>query len=357
LKHLRAKHPYILLLMLLMTFISSGALAADIDDCRTNTLCSVDSVGLSAAEIEAYPEPDVQPLLVDTKLLYDRYYQQITDTVDIFDNPNGNVIAKLDGGFNFVTSLGSQDGWTQINDGQWIKSEYAKDSSSIISEFSGVLLPDHELPYPMAWVLVNLYPSRTPGGEPDETFPIIWRYTRVNLFSSVELDGEIWYQIGVDEWVHQFHVAKVIPMERPTEVDTDLWISLDLYEQVVTVYQESQPIFATLVATGLERWPTREGVYHIYYRHRREDMSGGKPGDDFYYLEEVPWTMFFDEGRALHGAYWHDGFGFRRSHGCVNLSITDAYWLYQLVAEEMGSQSSPDRENGPAVYIHSTGTY
>jgi lipoprotein-anchoring transpeptidase ErfK/SrfK len=136
-----------------------------------------------------------------------------------------------------------------------------------------------------------------------------------------------------------------------------LWISIDLYEQTVIVYRDETPIFATLVSTGLERWPTREGLLHIYYRHLREHMSGGVPGDDFYYLEEVPWTMFFDEGRALHGAYWHDGFGYRRSHGCVNLSITDAHWLYSLVAENMGSRSSPDRENGPAVYVYSSGQY
>jgi len=55
-------------------------------------------------------------------------------------------------------------------------------------------------------------------------------------------------------------------------------------------------------------------------------VSWGTVGEDFYSLEEVPWTMFFDEGRALHGAYWHDSFGYRRSHSCVNLSITDAKW-------------------------------
>jgi lipoprotein-anchoring transpeptidase ErfK/SrfK len=86
-------------------------------------------------------------------------------------------------------------------------------------------------------------------------------------------------------------------------------------------------------------------------------MSGGTPGDDFYFLEEVPLTMFFDDGRALHGAYWHDGFGYRHSHGCVNLSITDAHWLYQWVGNEMGSMSSADKEDGPAVYVFSSGEY
>ena len=86
-------------------------------------------------------------------------------------------------------------------------------------------------------------------------------------------------------------------------------------------------------------------------------MSWGTPGDDFYYIEEVPWTMFFDDGRALHGAYWHDSLGYRRSHGCVNMSITDAQWLYNWVAEDFESYTSPDVEDGPAVYVYSSGEY
>jgi lipoprotein-anchoring transpeptidase ErfK/SrfK len=86
-------------------------------------------------------------------------------------------------------------------------------------------------------------------------------------------------------------------------------------------------------------------------------MNGGRAGYDFYYLEEVPWTMFFDEGRALHGAYWHDEFGYRHSHGCINLSLTDAHWLYRWVEEEMGSHASANIEHGPAVYIYTSGEY
>ena len=117
-------------------------------------------------------------------------------------------------------------------------------------------------------------------------------------------------------------------------------------------------MFATLIATGQDRWPTVEGVHHIYYRKTRKHMSGGVVGDDYYFLEEVPWTMFFDEGRALHGAYWHDAFGYRRSHGCVNLSITDAHWLYLWVAETFdGKLTSADVEEGPAVYVYTSDEY
>ena len=64
-------------------------------------------------------------------------------------------------------------------------------------------------------------------------------------------------------------------------------------------------------------------------------MSGAFASDksDFYYLADVPWTMYFDEARAIHGAYWRAWFGIPQSHGCVNLSIGDARWVYDWAQE------------------------
>jgi lipoprotein-anchoring transpeptidase ErfK/SrfK len=47
-------------------------------------------------------------------------------------------------------------------------------------------------------------------------------------------------------------------------------------------------------------------------------------------VPRVPWALYFKGGVALHGTYWHDRFGtgYRPSHGCVNLNLDDAEWLY-----------------------------
>ncbi|MBC7814681.1 MAG: L,D-transpeptidase, partial [Burkholderiales bacterium] len=82
---------------------------------------------------------------------------------------------------------------------------------------------------------------------------------------------------------------------------------------------------------------------------------GAEGQSDFYFLEEVPWTMYFDNDIGLHGTYWHDGFGYRRSHGCVNLSITDANWLFQWAESEF-DPNVPD-DLGAAVYVYSSGDY
>ncbi len=64
-------------------------------------------------------------------------------------------------------------------------------------------------------------------------------------------------------------------------------------------------------------------------------MTGAFDADklDYYYLEDVPWTMYFDQARALHGAYWRAWYGFPGTHGCVNLSIGDSAWLFQWANE------------------------
>lgn len=345
--------------LIFATLLVTAFIVSATDDCTdTTTDCEISEYGISAEEIALHPDPNVELIPFNEDLINDRWYKQVNGTTDVYDAPNGNVIRTIDAGFNFVTALNESDGWTKINVDEWVKTENLTNSGGGVSRFTGVMLPEEELPYTVAWTLVNLYPSKEPDGEPRESNGMHYRYTLVYIYDSVEVEGFRWYQIGEDKWVHQFNVAKIQPIERSADIDTERWISIDLYEQTLIAYQGDQPVFATLIATGLDRWPTREGVYHIYYRKTRKNMSGGNVGDDYYFLEEVPWTMFFDEGRALHGAYWHDAFGYRRSHGCVNLSLTDAHWLYQWVAETFdGKLTSADVEEGPAVYVYTSDEY
>lgn len=101
------------------------------------------------------------------------------------------------------------------------------------------------------------------------------------------------------------------------------WIEVDLSSQRVMARQGDTVVRTMVVSTGLARYPTPEGEFRIYAKYPSVHMSG--PG---YSLPNVPHTMFFYKGYALHGTYWHSNFGTRMSHGCVNLSRTDAAWLY-----------------------------
>ena len=316
--------------------------------------CLPASCGITVNEIEAYPTPQVRPLPVDPAILYDRDYRPVNGSLDIYSAPNGEIIETLDEGYTFLTIWEQRGDWLRIDETRWVHSSAVGESWSP-SRFAGVELPLHPLPYTMAWTLRHLRGAETPGGPESNSNPFLYRYTRVNIYATVQIDGYSWYQIGVNQWVHQFKLAKIIPVERPATVDTHKWISVDLYEQVVIAYEGSTPVFATLVSSGLEEWPTNEGTFHVYVRFKRTKMSGAYNKPDFYYLQDVPWTMYYDNDIALHGAYWHDGFGYRKSHGCVNMTLTDAHWLFNWSETEYDFKAGD--YTGPSVYVYSSGEY
>ena len=319
------------------------------------TTCLPGDCGLSASAIEANRWPNVRSLAIDDAVLYDRDYRQIAGQFTIYSAPDSADTEVYGDGYTFVTVQEINGEWARIGEDEWVRSEIMSETVTP-SRFTGVLLPTPEgLPYTVAWTLTHLRGSKTPGGPEAGDNPFLYRYTRVYIYATADVNGYSWYQIGPNQWVHQFKVAKFLPVSRPAEVDTHKWISVDLYEQVAIAYEGDTPVFATLVSSGLEEWPTNEGVFHVYVRFSRTLMSGSYFQEDFYYLQEVPWTMYYDDQIGLHGAYWHDGFGYRRSHGCVNLAVTDAHWLFQW------SESEYDYSNndyvGPAVYVYSSGLY
>ena len=106
------------------------------------------------------------------------------------------------------------------------------------------------------------------------------------------------------------------------------WIDVDLTNQMVYAYEGDTIVNSFVVSTGTAYTPTVTGKFKIWIKLKSTDMSG--PG---YYLPDVPYTMYFYKGYGLHGTYWHSNFGTPMSHGCVNLSIPDAEWLFYWASE------------------------
>lgn len=188
------------------------------------------------------------------------------------------------------------------------------------------------------WVLTYFTPGaqietkRTPGNSvADFSGRVLKLYDIVPVFAEQEVDGERWYLVGPEEWVPAKYIARVVPNPTPPPgVNADRWIEVNLFEQTLAVYDKRQLIFATIIASGAEPFWTRPGVFQIYEKHETTPMSGAFEADrsDAYYLEDVPWTMYYDKARALHGAYWRAKMGYPQSHGCVNLTVGDAHWLF-----------------------------
>ncbi len=119
----------------------------------------------------------------------------------------------------------------------------------------------------------------------------------------------------------------VIPTPAPpSAIDEERWIDVDLSEQRLRAYENGEVVRTTLVSTGLPQTPTVKGQFRIWIKLRYDDMSGPD-----YYLEDVPYAMYFYQGYGLHGTYWHSNFGQRMSHGCVNLPTSEAEWVFDFV--------------------------
>lgn len=105
------------------------------------------------------------------------------------------------------------------------------------------------------------------------------------------------------------------------------WIDVNLSTQTLMALEGNEVIQTFVVSTGRAGTPTVVGEFRIWVKVRIQDMSG--PG---YHLRDVPYVMYFYEDYGTHGTYWHDNFGTPMSAGCVNMTIDDAYWLYQFAS-------------------------
>ncbi|MDX1600788.1 MAG: L,D-transpeptidase, partial [Anaerolineales bacterium] len=232
-----------------------------------------------------------------------------------------NAYRALEPGFDFVSWIDCQivDGKAiyMIEPGVYVRG--GSDCSQIgTSNFHGLRFyrtPKRDF----AWVLGGTYTSRQPGPAAPQTNHWVNRYELVYIHDQQQVGDFVWYRIGPDEWIEQRLVAVVRPDgTKPEDVEGDRWISIDLYEQTLSVYEQGELVYATLVSTGLRGWWTQPGTFQVYAKLDSDTMSGAFEADrsDYYYLEDVPWTLYYDQARAIHGAYWHNGFGYPRSHGC-----------------------------------------
>jgi lipoprotein-anchoring transpeptidase ErfK/SrfK len=112
---------------------------------------------------------------------------------------------------------------------------------------------------------------------------------------------------------------------------TERWIDVDLSTQTLTAYEGDTAVLTTLISGGTRDHPTVTGQFRIWLEYETQTMDGRLLGYD-YYLEDVPYVMYFFEDYALHGTYWHNNFGTPMSHGCVNMTIEDAGWIYNNFA-------------------------
>lgn len=290
-----------------------------------------------------------EPLPLPDSFLPGRVYARLSDNINVYAQPStaAPVVRNVGDGFLFATVRNRLESegqvWYMINFDEYVRASDLRIVED--SEFTGVQV-NAQPQRPFGWIIVDYWPSREPGAEPVNT-PKLPRYTFFQVYDAVEADdGWIWYNIGNGYWMRQTYVSLVEPILRPEGVSEDeYWVEIDLYEQSFAAYEGDRMVYAGLVSSGLNRWPTNEGLFQVWDRHLQTKMSGAEGKIDYYFIEDVPHTMYFDEDIALHGAYWHDRFGYKHSHGCVNMPPLAAEWIFYW------SQEAP---NDLWVWVHTS---
>lgn len=105
-------------------------------------------------------------------------------------------------------------------------------------------------------------------------------------------------------------------------------ITVDTGKQRLYAWEGGQIQHETAVSTGMRYTPTVKGSFKIRSKIPLQDMKGNYPPYPAYHLKNVPHVMYFYGAYAIHGTFWHNKFGSRASHGCVNVPLASAEWLY-----------------------------
>ncbi len=171
------------------------------------------------------------------------------------------------------------------------------------------------------------------------------------------------YQVAKDGTL--LRTEDVVRIDKPTRMPgwaagDRTWIDVSILKQSLVAWQGATPRYVTLVSTGADglgdpekTHSTVQGIFLVHTKHVTVTMDGDEKTDEFDF-RDVPFVQYFQNGYALHAAYWHDDFGTPRSHGCVNLAPRDAAWLFGFSEPKVpsGWHAALSLRRGTLIYTH-----
>lgn len=107
-------------------------------------------------------------------------------------------------------------------------------------------------------------------------------------------------------------------------------LTVDISDQRTYLIENGKVVRSWLVSTGRPGTDTDLGHFRVNAHVRIQDMRGTNADGSKYVTEDVPWVTYFNGDEAFHGTYWHNNYGTRMSHGCVNMTFDAAETIYNL---------------------------
>jgi hypothetical protein len=212
--------------------------------------------------------------------------------------------------------------------------------------------------------------KRGADGSFEKTSEVWARLAWVALTGTEAKSGEHTYletkEPGV--WTRADEAQVVRKAERPSVVKQaksgrKTWVDVSVLGGTLVAYEDETPVYATMISPGRGGIPvpgkdpistasTPTGTFRVDGKFVTATMVSST--NDLLVHTEVQYVQNFHGAHSLHGAYWHDRWGEKKSGGCVNLAPIDAKRLFEWSDPPMpkdwyGLRSLP--EFGPATVV------
>ncbi|MBI5962957.1 MAG: L,D-transpeptidase [Chloroflexi bacterium] len=320
-----------------------------------NTLSRRDFLKLSGIGLAGLLAPPLNFLVEDPFI--NQQGRVTTRTIWMYDRPSYDAaqvkICQRDTLVNITNTAISNDESTHNRVWYEIGSEGYLYSGNI--QPVRTILNAPRMDIPKAGLLAEISVPYTDAHEaPDQASQVAYRmYYETTLWVKAvmtnPLDGQVWYQVRDDKWDKLYYARaehiRIMNVEELAPLSTDVpdknkKIQVRLTDQLVIAYEYNSPVFVTPASTGgilrIGTYTTPNGNFVTFYKRPSRHMATGDIAASGFDLPGVPWVQYITKsGISFHGTYWHNDFGRPRSHGCINLSMQSAKWLYRWTSPQV----------------------
>ncbi len=169
-------------------------------------------------------------------------------------------------------------------------------------------------------------------------------------------DGTVYYRVGErygsygDLFIAEARAFRPLTEEDSTPINPNVdpnekIVKVNITDQTLSCFEGANEVYFCRVSTGVGEHSTPIGEYRTWRKIVSTHMAGGTVSAG-YDTPGIGWTTLFSgEGVAIHSTFWHNEFGSKRSHGCVNALPDDAQWIFRWSSPEVplipGDQTVP----------------
>lgn len=148
-----------------------------------------------------------------------------------------------------------------------------------------------------------------------------------------------------------------VSMISPDVDPAEKTITINLDYQVLSCYERNSEVFFCKFSSGkaydpqtgqiTDAYDTPIGTLLTYWKIISKNLTAGTDTAG-YSTPAVPWCTFIATGGvAIHGTFWHNAFGEKRSAGCVNVTPEDSKWVFRWTSPFVSLQAGEERRSLP----------